>query len=64
MAWGNLKALLPAEPKEPLKGFKAYEPGYVHVDVKYLPQIQDQSSRSYLFVARRQIGRASCRERV
>lgn len=48
---GNLKALLPAEPKEPLKGFKAYEPGYVHVDVKYLPQIQDQSSRSYLFVA-------------
>lgn len=35
---GNLKALLPAEPKEPVKGFKAYEPGYVHVDVKYLPQ--------------------------
>ena len=48
---GNLQALLPAEPKEPLKGFKAYEPGYVHVDAKYLPQIQDQSSRSYLFVA-------------
>lgn len=48
---GNLKALMPATPKEPSKGFKAYEPGYVHVDVKYLPQMADQTSRSYLFVA-------------
>lgn len=48
---GNLKALLPATPKEPAKGFKAYEPGYVHVDVKYLPQMADQNKRSYLFVA-------------
>jgi len=32
-------------------GFKPYEPGFVHVDVKYLPQMQDQSSRGYLFVA-------------
>lgn len=48
---GNLKALLPATPKEPAKGFKTYEPGYVHVDVKYLPQMADESQRSYLFVA-------------
>ncbi|THT94827.1 transposase family protein, partial [Lampropedia puyangensis] len=26
-------------------------PGYVHVDIKYLPQMQDEASRSYLFVA-------------
>ena len=33
------------------KPFKDYEPGFVHVDVKYLPQMQDESSRRYLFVA-------------
>ena len=33
------------------KAFKSYEPGYVHMDVKYLPQMQDESSRRYLFVA-------------
>ncbi len=48
---GSLKALLPEQPKEPAKAFKAYEPGYVHIDVKYLPQMADQSRRSYLFVA-------------
>ena len=48
---GNLRALLPEQPKEPVQGFKAYEPGYVHVDVKFLPQMQDESQRSYLFVA-------------
>ena len=26
-------------------------PGYVHIDVKYLPQMADERSRSYLFVA-------------
>ena len=48
---GNLRTLLPSTPKEPTKGFKAYAPGFVHVDVKYLPQMADQASRSYLFVA-------------
>jgi hypothetical protein len=48
---GNLKALLPEQPKEPAKGFKLYEPGYVHVDIKYLPQMPDESERRYLFVA-------------
>lgn len=48
---GNLNALKPAKPKEPHKAFKAYEPGYLHVDVKYLPQMADETSRRYLFVA-------------
>lgn len=33
------------------KSFKDYAPGYIHMDIKYLPQMPDQSSRSYLFVA-------------
>ncbi|ABM58193.1 DDE-type integrase/transposase/recombinase [Verminephrobacter eiseniae] len=33
------------------KSFKSYEPGYVHMDVKYLPQMRDESRRRYLFVA-------------
>ena len=40
------KALRPAH-----KLFKAYEPGYLHVDVKYLPQMADEERRRYLFVA-------------
>ena len=48
---GNLNALKPTEPAPTHKAFKLYEPGYLHVDVKYLPQMQDQSQRSYLFVA-------------
>jgi transposase InsO family protein len=38
-------------PKPAAKGFKAYLPGFVHVDVKYLPQMADEDKRSYLFVA-------------
>jgi transposase InsO family protein len=48
---GNLRALQPAAPQPPSKIFKVYEPGYVHVDIKYLPQIADENVRSYLFVA-------------
>lgn len=33
------------------KVFKTYEPGFVHVDVKYLPQMPDETARRYLFVA-------------
>lgn len=40
-----------AEGEKPKKTFKDYEPGYVHVDVKYLPKMQDESSHGYLFVA-------------
>lgn len=33
------------------KTFKDYEPGFVHVDIKYLPQMPDETQRRYLFVA-------------
>jgi transposase InsO family protein len=40
-----------AETKAPLKTFKDYEPGFLHMDIKYLPQMPDESERRYLFVA-------------
>ena len=48
---GNLNVLKPKTPSEPHKAFKSYEPGYLHMDVKYLPQMQDEAKRRYLFVA-------------
>jgi len=48
---GNLRALQPAPDTALSKTFKTYEPGFVHVDVKYLPQMADQDRRRYLFVA-------------
>lgn len=53
---GNLTALkrasLPPDRQSPThKAFKTYEPAYVHIDVKYLPQMADESTRKYLFVA-------------
>ena len=52
----NLKAMLreqegEAASNKPYKSFKDYEPGFVHVDIKYLPQMAGESARSYLFVA-------------
>ena len=51
----NLKALVPAEDNSKdtakKKTFKDYEPGFVHVDIKYLPQMPDECARQYLFVA-------------
>lgn len=44
----------PVEDKEaPIvrKTFKDYAPGFLHVDIKYLPQMADETSRRYLFVA-------------
>ena len=54
----NLKELLPQEEgnKKKYKTFKDYKVGFVHADVKYLPQMPDEKSRSYLFVG---IDRAS-----
>jgi transposase InsO family protein len=46
----SLKALRPLPEKAPVKPFKAYEPGFIHVDVKYLPAL-DGEPRRYLFVA-------------
>ena len=49
----RLADLQPKEdaPKPPINGFKAYAPGFVHVDVKYLPHMPDEDQRTYLFVA-------------
>lgn len=40
---------VPLPEKEKAKKFKAYKPGYLHIDVTYLPQFKGQ--KSYLFVA-------------
>lgn len=47
----NLRELKGKAPKPKHSTFKAYEPGYIHIDVKYLPQMQDETKRRYLFVA-------------
>jgi transposase InsO family protein len=39
----------PKEPKEIAKKFKEYAPGYLHIDVTYMPKID--GNRTYLFVA-------------
>ncbi len=47
----NLEALQPgAQSKAPGKS-SAREPGYVHIDVKYLPKLDDRDERGYAFVA-------------
>ncbi|ASJ24587.1 transposase [Laribacter hongkongensis] len=48
---GSLRDLEPAPNRPVRKPFKAYDPGYFHVDVKYLPQMPDETARRYLFVA-------------
>lgn len=48
---GNLNALKLATPHKVHKSFDSYEPGYLHMDVKYLPQMADETQRHYLFVA-------------
>ena len=48
---GNLRDLKDKDARPKHSGFKAYEPGYIHVDVKYLPKMADETSRRYLFVA-------------
>ncbi|CUH15355.1 Integrase core domain protein [Jannaschia seosinensis] len=48
---GNLRDLKTKAAKPKHSAFKAYEPGYLHIDVKYLPQMADETRRRYLFVA-------------
>ena len=38
------------EAEAPIKTFKDYEPGFLRMDIKYLPQITDEAARRYLFV--------------
>ncbi len=49
----DLKALLPRDEsgKPAYPPCKDYAPGFVHVDVKYLPQLPDEDPRRYLFAA-------------
>ena len=50
----NLRVLQQAQSGESaptVKTFKTYVPGFVHVDIKYLPQMPEEAARSYLFVA-------------
>ncbi len=48
----NLRALMPREEGAPRhKAFKEYQPGCVHLDVKYLPRMPDRNQPTYLFVA-------------
>jgi len=42
------------------KGFKDYEPGYLHVDIKYLPKMPDEEEHQYLFVAIDRASRMVC----
>ena len=48
---GSLRDLKAKDERPKHSGFKAYEPGYIHIDVKYLPQMANETSRGYLFVA-------------
>ena len=36
---------------KPQKTFEGYEPGFLHIDIKNLPQTPDKTHRRYLFVA-------------
>lgn len=49
----NLKSLQPQVEGEeaPKKTFKDYEPGFLHIDIKYWPKMPDEEQRRYLFVA-------------
>ena len=49
----NLRDLYPKEEgvEQPKKTFKDYAPGFLHIDLKYLPKMPDQKKRSYLYVA-------------
>lgn len=50
----HLKTLLPKEEgsiKSKIKCFKDYEPGFIHVDVKYMPQMPDERCRRYIYAA-------------
>ena len=47
----NLRTLKPNDAKPTHRSLKAYELIYMHIDIKYLPQVTDAKQRLYLFVA-------------
>ena len=48
----SLLKLAALESNKPVtkKSFKDYEPGFLHMDIKYLPQMPDETERRYLFI--------------
>jgi transposase InsO family protein len=48
---GRLRDLKPASPKPSHSPFRSFEPGYLHIDVKYLPKMPDEEQHRYLFMA-------------
>ena len=48
----SLKSLYPVAEMEKIvkKTFKDYEPGFIHIDIKYLPRMPDESEHRYLYV--------------
>jgi hypothetical protein len=48
---GQSRRLTPEATTRTSQPFKADEPGFAHVDVKYLPQMADEQERRYVFVA-------------
>ena len=60
LSWGlGPQGLEIADAMPPQAAIQTYEPGFLHVDLKYLPQMADETTRRYLFVA---IDRATCRK--
>jgi hypothetical protein len=49
----NLKDLIVKDEgdKKPIKTFKDYEPGFIHIDIKYLPKMPDEDSSRYWFLS-------------
>jgi len=45
-----LESLIEGQGK-PVKTFKDYESGVLHIDIKYRPQMPDEAHRRYLLVA-------------
>ena len=43
---------VPQEKKDIAKKFKAYKPGYLHIDVTYLPKFEGQSYYSFVAIDR------------
>jgi transposase InsO family protein len=55
-----MKQELYGEDPPPKKVFKDYEPGYIHIDIKYLPKMPDEKEHQYLYVAIDRASRMVC----